>query len=289
MSALGERLFIGLQHVLPQHLVSRLVHRLARIEARWFSRRFIRIFARAFTVDMRDAAQPSLDSYQTFNAFFTRALRPDARPLDDAPGTVLCPVDGTISQAGPIESGTLLQAKGSRFSLQSLLGNDAELARLLDGGTFATIYLAPYNYHRIHMPLSAVTASMCLVPGRLFSVNAVTARRVPGLFARNERVVCHFSTQAGPMAMVLVGAINVGSIETVWAGEVTPGGGRKVQTWNYDAAGEDSTKLDAGAEMGRFNMGSTVIVAFPPGAVELEQHMTPGTTVRMGERLGRLL
>ncbi|MEL7450900.1 MAG: archaetidylserine decarboxylase [Pseudomonadota bacterium] len=283
---MGERLFIGLQHVLPQHLVSRLVHWLARVEARWFSRRFIRVFARAFKVDMSDAEQPSLDSYPTFNAFFTRSLRPDARPLDDAPDAVLCPVDGTISQAGPIENGMLLQAKGSQFSLQSLLGNDAELAQQLDGGTFATIYLAPYNYHRIHMPLAGTTQSMRLVPGRLFSVNAVTARRVPGLFARNERVVCNFTTPAGPMAMVLVGAINVGSIETVWAGEVTPGGGRDVRTWAYGLSDDNATTLDAGAEMGRFNMGSTVIVAFPPGAVVLEHSMTPGTTVRMGERLG---
>ncbi|MEM9058800.1 MAG: archaetidylserine decarboxylase, partial [Pseudomonadota bacterium] len=216
LKTLTERLFIGLQHALPQHLVSRLVHRLARVEARWFSQAFIRSFARAFGVDMRDAAQPALGEYATFNAFFTRALAAGARPLDagaDA-DAVLCPVDGTISQAGAIVDGKLLQAKNAHFRLVDLLGGDTDLAAALDGGVFATIYLAPYNYHRIHMPLAGTLEGMCLVPGRLFSVNAVTARRVPGLFARNERVVCRFDTAAGPMAMVLVGAINVGSIET---------------------------------------------------------------------------
>lgn len=284
-----ERLFIALQHVLPQHALSRLVHRLARVETRWFSQRFIRLFARVFKVDMSDALQPDLGAYRSFNAFFTRELSPESRPLANTAGAVLCPVDGTISQAAAIDNGQLLQAKGTHFQLVDLLGGDEQLAARFDGGQFATIYLAPYNYHRIHMPLAGLLNTMRLIPGRLFSVNAVTARRVPGLFARNERVVCHFDTDAGPMAMVLVGAINVGSIETVWAGEVTPGGGRQIRTWRYPPDDGGTPRLSAGEEMGRFNMGSTVIVAFAPEAVQIAAEMTAGTAVRVGQQLGSVV
>ena len=289
MHAFNERLFVALQHILPQHAVSRAIHRLTRIEAPWFARRFIRVFARVFKVDMSDAEQPALDAYPSFNAFFTRSLKNGARPLDSAPDAVLCPVDGTISQAGMIEHGKLLQAKNTHFSLADLLGGDTDMAAALEGGVFATIYLAPYNYHRIHMPLAGEMQTMRLVPGRLFSVNAVTARAVPGLFARNERVMCAFKTDSGPMAMVLVGAINVGSIETVWAGEVTPGSGRKPRTWRYPSGDAATPRLAAGAEMGRFNMGSTVIVAFARGTVRLASGIVSGATVRFGQRLGSTL
>lgn len=276
-----DRIFVWLQYLLPQHGLSRLVHRATRVRARWFRKALIVGFVRLFKVDMTDAATADPDAYETFNAFFTRALRDGARPLPASPADVACPVDGTISQAGAVDGAELLQAKDRRYAVTDLLGDPQ--STVFEGGTFVTIYLAPYNYHRIHMPLDGGLREMRFLPGRLFSVNAATVRSVPRLFARNERVSCLFETELGPMAVVLVGALNVGSIETVWAGEVAPRRPREPARVDYAQGAVD---LARGAELGRFNMGSTVILLFPSGAVRLSEHLAPGKVVRMGENLG---
>lgn len=285
-ASLRERLFVALQHVLPQHGLSTLMHRLAHVRWRPLKALLIRTFARLYRIDMTLAVEPDLSAYPHFNAFFTRALRPDVRPLDPDPRAVLCPVDGTISQIGRIAAGRLIQAKGHDYEAGELLGLADHAAHPFEGGVFATIYLAPSDYHRIHMPLAGSLAEMTYAPGRLFSVNNSTAKLVPGLFARNERVVCRFATEAGDLAMVLVGAIFVGGIETVWAGEITPPhSGRVLQRWDY---GDNSNpiRLERGAEMGRFNLGSTVVLLFPPGKVQWEPGLVPGQPVRLGQRLG---
>jgi phosphatidylserine decarboxylase len=278
-----DKLFVLLQYVLPQHALSRLVHRVTRIRARWFKDALIRGFVRLFRVDMSDAAAAGPEAFEHFNAFFTRRLRDGTRPLPKSPGEVACPVDGTVSQAGELDGGEVLQAKDRRYTAADLLG-DRRDAALFDGGSFATIYLAPYNYHRIHMPLDGKLTHMRFLPGKLFSVNAATVSSVARLFARNERVACCFDTAAGAMAMVLVGALNVGSIETVWAGEVAPRQPRQPAVFDY---GNEVIRLERGAEMGRFNMGSTVILLFPKGAVDLSDCMTAGAKVRVGQVLGR--
>ena len=281
---LADRAFVLLQYLLPQHGLSRLIHRLTRVRTRWFKNAFIDWFVRFFRVDLSDAARRSAADFDSFNAFFTRALRADARPLPRDPRAVASPVDGTVSQAGVVAQQTLLQAKGYRYGVGDLLG-DEQAGRVFDGGAFATIYLAPYNYHRIHMPVAGTLTEMRYLPGRLFSVNGATVAAVPRLFARNERVVCRFDTAAGPVAVVLVGALNVGSIETVWAGEVAPARVRSPRRWEY-APGE--VELARGAELGRFNMGSTVILVGPPGGLRLDASLTPGLTLRMGQTIGTL-
>ena len=285
----GARLFVALQHVLPQHLLSALMYRLARVRWRPLKDLLIATFLRLYRIDMSEAVEPNAKAYAHFNAFFTRALKPDVRPLDADPRAVVSPVDGTISQSGRITAGRLIQAKGRDYTVEELLGGDPERARVFDGGTFATIYLAPSDYHRIHMPLGGDLVWMRHIPGRLFSVNALTADLVPRLFARNERVACRFETEVGAMAMVLVGAIFVGGIETVWAGEVTPARGRDrpSNAGTVPGAGVESVRLERGAEMGRFNLGSTVILLFEPGRVELDETLAPGCKVRLGQRLGR--
>lgn len=280
-----DKLFVLLQYLLPQHGLSRLVGRLTRVRARGFKNALIRGFIRIFRVDMTDARTTDADSFEHFNAFFTRALREGARPLPDHASDIACPVDGTVSQAGTIDGTGIFQAKDRRYDAADLLGNATE-ASLFEGGSFATIYLAPYNYHRIHMPMGGRLKCMRYLPGKLFSVNAATVRSVPRLFARNERLACLFETAAGAMAVVLVGALNVGSMETVWAGEVAPRRPRQPTDFAYK---KDEVALARGAELGRFNMGSTVIVLFPPGAVELSDGMSPGAQVRMGQVMARLL
>ncbi len=281
-----ERLFVGLQSLLPQHRLSQLMYRLARIRWRPFKSLLIRTFVRLYRVDMSQALEPDLSAYTHFNAFFTRALRPDARPLDPDPETVLCPVDGTISQIGSITAGKLVQAKDHDYSVQDLLGLEDGAEHPFDAGTFATIYLSPRDYHRIHMPLAGDLSAMVHVPGRLFSVNGTTAGLVPRLFARNERLVCHFATEAGPMALILVGAIFVGGIQTTWAGEITPPYGRRaIQRWDYDP-NDPPIRLQRGDEAGRFNLGSTVILLFPAGQVRWDPTLAPLQTVRLGQALG---
>lgn len=274
------------QYLLPGHLVSRVLHVIARIRAPAFKNRLITWFAGHYRVDLSEAVEPEPRNYEHFNAFFTRALRPGARTVAEGERVIACPVDGTVSQIGTIRAGHLFQAKGHSYSLEQLLGGSAQRAELFDEGLFATVYLSPRDYHRIHMPLDGRLREMVHVPGRLFSVNPATTRVIPGLFARNERVVTLFDTALGPMAMVLVGAVNVGSIETVWSGVVTPPAGRIVRQWRYDREDASPIELRKGEEMGRFNMGSTVILVLPSGSPGWAGDLTPGTTVRMGQQLG---
>ncbi len=267
---------------LPQHAVSRLTLRLTRLRTR-LKDPVVRWFIRAYGADMDEAAERDPAAYPTFNAFFTRPLRPGARPIAGDEKTPVSPVDGRVSQAGRIEAGRLYQAKGIDYGLPDLLGGDPRDAEPFMDGAFATLYLAPGDYHRIHMPLTGRLRRMCHVPGRLWSVAPWTVRSVPGLFARNERVVALFDTDRGPFGLVLVGAINVAAIETVWAGLVTPPRGRSVIHTEYRDHGP---LIRRGSEMGRFNMGSTVIVLTPPG-IPLDQVPAPGERVRVGMELGR--
>lgn len=278
-----NKLFITLQHLLPQHLLSRAAGALAELRRpRWLKNLLIRLFIRVFGVDMREAEEPDPEAYPDFNSFFTRPLRPGARPF--APEGLLCPADGTISQIGRIEEHSIFQAKGRRYSTWALLGGDEQRSARYRNGHFATIYLSPKDYHRVHMPLDGELLATRYVPGDLFSVNQVTAEGVEGLFARNERLVCHFETPAGPMAMVLVGAMIVAGIDTVWAGQLAPSR-RTVLERDYRRLPEP-VSLERGEEMGRFRLGSTVILLFPEGSVEWGPGLTAGGTVRLGQALG---
>ncbi len=284
---LRDRLFVAMQHVLPQHTLSRVVHRLTRTRARGTKNWLIAAFVRGFRPRMDEAHEANPLAYGSFNEFFTRALKDGARAVDEDTRTVVSPVDGTVSQVGSLEAHRLLQAKNRFYALSDLLGGESEWTRRLAGGSFATLYLAPYDYHRIHMPLTGRLAAAWLVPGRLFSVNAVTASSVAGLFARNERVVCCFEGERMPFAMVLVGALFVGSMATVWHGDVTPRRPRRPTPLPVDNVAAPLT-LPKGAEMGRFNMGSTVILLLPPRAVEWRDGLAAGSLVRMGSPIGQL-
>lgn len=283
---LGARLFVGLQHVLPQHLLSRGVHRLARARSRPVKNALIRSFVRSFRPEMHEALEPDPLRYASFNELFTRPLQPGARPVDADPLCLVSPVDGTISQIGHSSGGQLVQAKGRSYALEALLGGVEPWTRRLAGGAFATLYLAPYDYHRIHMPLAGTLRAAWYVPGRLFSVNATTAAAVAGLFARNERVVCVFEDGPLVFAMVLVGALFVGSIATVWHGDVTPCSPRAQVQLPLESA--VPLRLAKGAEMGRFNMGSTVILVLPPHTLAWAGDLGPGSRIRVGQGLGRL-
>jgi phosphatidylserine decarboxylase len=280
-----QRLFIASQYLLPHHLLSRLIGCAAECRAAWFKNRLITWFAKQYQVDMSEAQIEEPTAFEHFNAFFTRALKEGARPLDTTPGAILSPADGAVSQLGEIEHGRVFQAKGHSFSVLELLGGDSERASLFMGGEFATIYLSPKDYHRVHMPLAGTLREMVYVPGRLFSVNQTTAENVPELFARNERVVCLFDTERGPMAVVLVGAMIVASIETVWAGLVTPPK-RQLKTVRYDEAARAPISLDKGAELGRFKLGSTAIVLFGPDQVRWAETLGANSSVQMGQAIG---
>lgn len=277
-----KSLFVWFQYLLPQHALSRLILRATRVRAPWFKNWLIRGFFKLYAIDMTDAVQSDPLSFASFNEFFTRGLKTGARPIAAAPKEITCPVDGTISEAGRIEGDKLLQAKGRNYTLSELLAAQSS-AKQFEGGSFATIYLAPYNYHRIHMPLRGELRETIYVPGRLFSVNAVTAAQVPRLFARNERVITLFDTAGGQMALILVGALNVGSMATVWAGDVTPAARRVITTLPPQAV-----TLEKGEEMGRFNMGSTVILLFQAGRARWHPETRAGATVRLGQSLGLL-
>ncbi len=285
LKTLTESLLSLLQYPLPHHVLSRLMHGLARCENRAFKNAFIKTIVRLYKVNVDEAQEPNPDAYASFNAFFTRTLKPEARPLCPDANALLCPADGAVSQIGDITAGRILQAKGKDYSVDELLGGDAERAKAFENGKFATIYLSPRDYHRLHMPLTGKLREMIHVPGRLFSVNAATANTVPNLFARNERVAAIFDTEAGPMALILVGAIFVASIETVWHGEVTPPTGTQVRVWNYS---EDVPVIAKGEEMGRFNMGSTIIVLFGENAVGWDGTLQAGDAVRLGQKLGHI-
>jgi phosphatidylserine decarboxylase len=283
----SARAFVALQYVLPQHFLSQLVHQLTRIRSRWFKNLLIRAFVNEYHPDMSQAAEPDPLRYESFNAFFTRALRADARPAPADPAALVSPVDGTVSQLGQLDGTWLVQAKGHAYTLEALLAGDAAWVDTFRGGAFATIYLAPFNYHRIHMPHAGTLRSAWYVPGQLFSVNATTAASVPGLFARNERIVCVFTDGSLTFAVILVGALFVGSMETVWHGEVTPRSPRKPAPLRLDVARAPLT-LARGAELGRFNMGSTVILLLPPGRGSWLPALASGTTLAVGAQLAAL-
>lgn len=281
-----DKLFVLSQYITPQLGVSNLAGRLADNDrSPALKNRVIKWFIGRYGVDMSEAAEPNPEAYATFNDFFTRELKPGIRPLADGEKTLVSPVDGAISQLGQVTGDRVFQAKGQSFSLSELLGGEEATTAPFADGEFSTIYLSPKDYHRIHMPMAGTLRQMIHVPGKLFSVNPVSAENVPNLFARNERVVCIFDTASGPMALVLVGAMIVGSVETRWAGIVVPGS-RQVTSTRYE--GEQAITFDKGEEMGRFRLGSTVIVVMPKGAVSWNSDQVAGKTVRMGEAFGAL-
>ncbi|MGA9854775.1 MAG: archaetidylserine decarboxylase [Gammaproteobacteria bacterium] len=281
-----DRIKAGLQYLLPQHAISRLIHWLARIEVPAVKNSLIRRFIQRFDVDMSEAVEPDGTAYPCFNAFFTRTLRAETRPIADGIKTIVSPVDGRVSQIGTINQAHILQAKGRTFSVLELLAGNTAVAHAFTNGEFVTLYLSPRDYHRIHMPLDGHLGHMLYVPGRLFSVNPPTTRAVPNLFARNERVAMIFESGAGPMGVVMVGALNVGSIETVWAGEITPPHGTAVRSWEYR---DDEVRLGKGAELGRFNMGSTVILLFSQKRINWKSTLVDGSIVRMGQVIGEMV
>lgn len=284
-ASLLDKLFALLLYLLPHHLLSQGMHWLTRLEWAPLKNQLIQGAIKLYKIDMRLAAEPDPAAYPSFNAFFTRALAPDARPLDDAENAVLCPVDGTISQLGRIENGRIFQAKGQSFSLSELLGDDVEWCEKFEAGHFATIYLSPRDYHRIHMPLTGTLQKMRHIPGRLFSVSPSTTRVVPRLFSRNERLVNLFHSDSGPMAVIMVGAIFVASMDTVWSGTVAPAS-RRISQWQYgEKQAVASVSLERGEEMGRFNMGSTVVLLFEKDKIEWMDGLAADTKVEMGQAI----
>ncbi|NMM79664.1 phosphatidylserine decarboxylase [Acidovorax sp. SRB_14] len=277
---MSDRLAVLPQYLLPKRLLTTLAGRIASARAGGLSTALIRRFVARYGVDMAEAAEPDMAAYDSFNAFFTRALRPGARPLAQA--DLVCPVDGAISQFGAIDQGQVFQAKGHSYSATALVGGDAALAAQFADGHFATLYLSPRDYHRIHMPCAGTLRSMVHVPGDLFSVNPTTARGVPGLFARNERVVCTFDSEHGPFVLVLVGATIVGSMATVWHGQVNPPRSGVPRQWDYTGQG---IALQQGEEMGRFLLGSTVVMLFPAGPLRFNPAWAPGRAIRLGEAM----
>ena len=278
-----DKVKVAFQYLLPKHLISRLVGKFAAAQAGNITTAAIKWFIKRYQIDMSEAANPDPHSYKTFNAFFTRKLKSGIRPICQTPNTIVQPVDGAISQFGGINSGQIFQAKGHNYSALALLGNQKEDAMRFDNGNFATIYLSPKDYHRIHMPIKGTLSKMTYVPGDLFSVNPLTARNVPDLFARNERVITIFETEIGPLAMILVGATIVASIETVWAGTITPPCG-SLFSKNYPTEGESAITLEKGEEMGRFKLGSTVIMLFGQNAIDEFDHTIKLEAItRMGQ------
>ncbi|MFC0127190.1 archaetidylserine decarboxylase [Ralstonia solanacearum] len=277
---MSERLFIQLQHLLPKLLITRLLGMFARRRCGALTQWAIRRFIARYNVNMAEAVQTEPGAYATFNDFFTRALRPGARPL--ATTRLVCPVDGAISQFGRIERDQIFQAKGKSFSSSALLAGNEALARRFDDGLFATLYLSPRDYHRIHMPCDGRLVSMRYVPGELYSVNPATARAIDALFARNERVVCEFDSPHGPFALVLVGATIVGSIATAWHGIVNPPRSPSVRHWDYR---DRNITLKQGEEMGRFLLGSTVVLLFPQGPLQFNPDWAPTRSVHLGEAM----
>ncbi len=281
-----DKIKIALQYALPKHLLSRLVGKFAAAEAGKLTTAAISGFIKQYKINMAEAQFEKPSDYKTFNEFFTRPLKDGVRPIKEGDNLFVHPVDGTVSQLGDIVDDSIFQAKGHDFSLIELLGGKEETAEPFQGGKFATVYLAPKDYHRIHMPMAGTLREMIYIPGDLFSVNPLTAENVPRLFARNERVAAIFDTEIGPMAMVLVGATIVASIETVWAGTITPPTGNKVFRWQYDSEGPNKVFLEKGAEMGRFKLGSTIVAVFPNNTVEFLAENQPGKVTRMGEHFG---
>jgi phosphatidylserine decarboxylase len=277
----SDRTAVLPQYLLPKKLLTEIAGKLASAEAGQLTTSVIRWFVGRYGVNMAEAANPDIASYKSFNEFFTRPLRADARPLADA--AFLSPVDGAVSQLGAIDRDQIFQAKGHRYSTTALVGGDSELAARFENGSFATLYLSPRDYHRIHMPCDGKLTRMIYVPGALFSVNPTTARGVPGLFARNERVVCVFESAFGQFVLTLVGATIVGSMATVWHGVVNPPRHGVVREWRYD--GDNAVNLKKGEEMGRFLLGSTVVMLFPKNTLRFNPAWTATSSIRMGEAM----
>lgn len=275
-----DRLALFGYRLLPKRALTELLGRLARMQAGRLTTAVVRGFIARYGVEMADAMQPAPGAYKTFNDFFTRALRHGARPL--AAADLVAPVDGAIASFGALAGDRLVQAKGHDYSMLELLGGDAALAARFAGGHFATLYLSPKDYHRVHMPCEGRLVAMVHVPGRLYPVNPATARALPGLYARNERVVCVFENAFGPWVLVLVGATVVGSIATVWHGVVSPPRPRSPCRWTYE---QRALTLHAGDEMGRFQLGSTVVLLFPAGPLAFDPAWAPGRAIRMGEAM----
>jgi phosphatidylserine decarboxylase len=287
MSKLLAWSFVTLQFVLPKHLLTVLVFHVARIRFRPVKDFLIRRFVAIYKVDVGEAESAVPDGYSSLNDFFTRSLVDDARPIDSSAESVVSPVDGTVSAAGDIQSDMLFQAKGKQYSLSDLLMTDISDADRFSNGRFATLYLAPHNYHRVHSPLDANLIAARYVPGALYSVNASTVSLLPNLFTRNERLICHFKSDAGPVILIFVGALHVGSISTPWTGQIRPR--RKGVVQDIDILKNDyPTEVRKGDLAGCFNMGSTVIILFPPGVCELDSILVPGANIRMGQAIGRL-
>jgi len=281
---MNEKLFIRSQHLAPQHGLSRAAGWLASTENTLIKNTFISWFVKRYNVDMSLAAEENPLAYACFNDFFTRALKPGARPIDSTEDAIVCPADGAISQLGKIIDGRIFQAKGQDYTTVELLGGDAELAAEFTDGTFATVYLSPRDYHRVHMPYGGKLRAMVSIPGELFSVNTVTAENVPRLFSRNERAAAIFDTDIGPMAVVLVGAMIVAGIETVWDGQIAPFASRDIATSLYPY---QNITLNKGDEMGRFKLGSTAVVLFAKDKIQWDENFSAGTPTKMGERMGK--
>ena len=281
---MSDRLAVLPQYLLPKQALTALAGKFAAARAGAVTTSVIRWFVGRYGVNMAEAENPDIAGYASFNEFFTRPLKPGARPL--AAADFICPVDGAISQFGAIERDQIFQAKGHSYSTTALVGGDAALAARFQDGSFATLYLSPRDYHRIHMPCDGRLLRMIHVPGELFSVNPVTARGVPGLFARNERVVCEFESAHGPFVLVLVGATIVGSMATVWHGVVNPPRPGRLREWRYD---DRQLSFRQGDEMGRFLLGSTVVMLFPKSALRFNAQWSPQRPIRLGEKMGERL
>lgn len=274
---------IWAQKLIPQHLISRVFGKLARCRVKWLKNFLIHLFIKHYNVNMSEAMQEDYRAYASFNEFFTRPLKPDIRVWPHTPKVIACPVDGFISEWGQIQNEQIFQAKGHTYNLRDLLGGDHELATQFHGGNFFTAYLSPKDYHRVHMPASGTLKKMIHVPGNLFSVNPYTVNNVPNLFARNERVICFFDSDHGPMAVIMVGAIIVASIAITWHGIVTPPTQHNLQEWNY---ADGAIQLNRGDEMGHFEVGSTAIILFGKNSVQWDSHLKPSQTIRLGQVIG---
>ena len=279
-------LFILIQYLVPQHLLSRLTGRIASTRTAWLKNAIIRWFIRRYSVNMAEALHVNADDYASFNDFFTRALKEKARPIDDGDDILVSPADGVISAIGDIANDLLIQAKGKHFELLELVGGDTEIAEVFREGSFVTVYLSPKDYHRVHMPLAGTLRKMVYVPGKLFSVNQTTSERIHGLFARNERAICIFDTDMGPLAVILVGAMIVAGIDTVWSGQITPAKhGLSVEDYSSQ---HPAIQLGKGEELGRFRLGSTVILLAGPGALDWAEGFVENSAVQMGSMLAKL-
>lgn len=284
MSAVTDKLFVGLQYVLPARLIGAITHRLARSRRTWLKNALIRLFTRLFAIDENEMELARAVDYPSFNAFFTRRLKPGARPVDADPRSICSPVDGTVQQVGQVSAGQLLQAKNMSFTAARLLGTEPADLAPFEGGACMTTYLAPHNYHRVHAPLDGTLRRMHFIPGTRFSVNRATANSIPGLFARNERAACLFEGRHGPYWLVFVGAMNVASISTAWAGEIISDGSLR----RTDYAGDTAPSFNKGDYIGHFNLGSTIIMLFPRGVVTWDSALQPADILTVGRRIGSL-